>query len=112
MHSVLKILSSVVLFLIIPTYGYCDEQIVEIVIQDHKFIPDTIYLKPNKKIKIIIHNKDDSTEEFDSIDLRREKIIPSHSTVSVVLAPLVVGKYDFMGEFHSDTARGSIIVQE
>jgi hypothetical protein len=38
--------------------------------------------------------------------------VPALSTVSIILAPLEVGNYEFMGEFHQDTAKGVLIVHE
>ncbi len=83
---------------------------IEITIQDHKFYPDIIEISAGQKVKLIIHNKDNSLEEFDSVDLKREKIIPANSVAYIVIAPLRPGVYYFIGEFNPDTARGKIIV--
>jgi plastocyanin len=84
----------------------------EIIIKNHKFHPENIEVPTGHKIKLIVKNEDSSIEEFDSIDLSREKIIPGNSSVHVILAPLKPGKYCFMGEFHPETASGCIIVND
>ena len=83
----------------------------EITIENHRFIPETLYIPEGKKIKLIVHNKDDTMEEFESYKLKREKLIPPNSKANIILAPLKVGEYSFFGEFHDETAKGKIIVQ-
>jgi len=83
----------------------------ELIIKDHKFEPDVLEVPANTKIILIIDNQDKTIEEFDSPDLKREKIIPGGSSVKVILAPLKPGEYKFSGEFHEETAKGKIIVK-
>ena len=85
---------------------------VDLHIKDHKFIPDLIELPSNKKISITVHNDDPTIEEFESFDLKREKIVLGNSTIKIVLAPLLPGEYKFFGDFHQETAHGKIIVTE
>ncbi len=89
-----------------------DTVIVELRIKDHKFIPDTIELPANKKISIVVYNDDPTIEEFESFDLKREKIVLGNSFTKIILAPLVSGEYKFFGDFHQETAQGKIIVTE
>ncbi len=83
---------------------------IELVIENHKFIPEILKVPAGKKIKLTVINKDDTVEEFESADLKREKIIPSNGQIKLNIGPLNPGKYEFMGEFHQDTAKGMIIV--
>lgn len=92
---------------------YASEVIeVMLIIKDHKFIPETIEVPKGHKIRLTVKNEDPTVEEFDSVDLNREKIIPGNSETHIILAPLKPGKYSFMGEFHSDTATGQLIVND
>jgi hypothetical protein len=83
----------------------------QLIIQNHLFIPEELAIPANTKIKLTIHNKDDQAEEFECPSLRREKIIPSNATVSIIITPLKSGVYEFFGEFNKDTARGRIKVE-
>ena len=56
-------------------------------------------------------NLDNSPEEFESYSLHREKLIPAGGQITVYVGPLDPGRYDFFGEFHSDTAKGQIIAK-
>lgn len=85
---------------------------VEITIKDHKFNPEIIEVPRGHKIRLTVKNEDPTVEEFDSVDLNREKIIPGNSVAHIILAPLKPGKYSFVGEFHSDTATGHLIVND
>ncbi|WP_425363197.1 cupredoxin domain-containing protein [Candidatus Tisiphia endosymbiont of Hybos culiciformis] len=89
-----------------------DNTMLEIVtvIKNHRFDPDTITVPSGKKIRFIIHNQDNTVEEFESHDLHREKIIMPNDSINIILAPLAPGKYDFFGDFHQETAQGSLIV--
>lgn len=83
---------------------------IEIIIKEHKFSPEIIEVPCDRKIRLIVHNQDDTVEEFDSPDLKREKIIPGKSSAHIILAPLKPGKYYFIGEFHPQTAKGCLVV--
>lgn len=85
---------------------------IKIVIKDHKFVPNIVEVPKSTKIKLIIHNEDDTVEEFESHDLHREKIVMPHDSIKIILAPLKPGKYDFFGDFHQDTAQGFLIVKD
>jgi hypothetical protein len=100
------------IFIILINNGFCAEAfIVEISIKNHKFEPSEITVPQNTKIKLIIHNLDESVEEFESFDLKREKIVPAGGQINIILAPLEPGKYHFFGDFHPETANGYLIVQ-
>ena len=85
---------------------------VDLHIKDHKFIPDILELPAGKKICIIVHNDDPTIEEFESADLKREKIVLGNSAIKIILAPLVPGEYKFFGDFYQETAQGKIVITE
>lgn len=112
-----KILKSFICIFIIFLQNYsalaaAPEFEVELVIKDHKFIPEIIEVPVGVKIKIIVHNQDNTVEEFESIDLKREKIVPGNAKIKVVLAPLKAGEYKFFGDFYKETAQGTLIAKE
>lgn len=102
----------VIVFAVISVPANAETEFVEVALylKDHKFTPDVIELPAGKKILIILHNQDPTIEEFESVDLKREKIVLGNSSVKIVLAPLKPGEYKFFGEFHEETAQGKIIV--
>jgi hypothetical protein len=82
----------------------------ELIIKEHKFIPDHLVVPANKKISLIIYNQDNEVEEFESFQLRREKIIPANGKIKINIGPLSSGEYNFFGDFHRESAKGVIIV--
>ena len=86
--------------------------VVEIRLQNHLFSPTEIHVPAHKKITLVVHNLDPTVEEFDSPALKREKLLKSNSITHIILAPLVPGRYDFIGEFYQETAKGTVIVEE
>jgi hypothetical protein len=86
-------------------------QEVIIVFKDHKLIPDKLKLPAGKKFKFIVKNEDDAAEEFESVRLNREKVVPAHGQIIVLVGPLSPGVYDYFGDFHPDTARGELTVE-
>jgi hypothetical protein len=85
--------------------------VIEVKLENHFFIPQEVHVPKNTKIKLVINNLDPTIEEFDSPALKREKILRSKSKTNIVLAPLSVGRYDFVGEFNQETAKGVVIVE-
>lgn len=83
---------------------------VNLIIRNGKFEPAEIKAPANKKIELIVENKGPGAEEFESIELKREKIIPQGRTVKINLGVLKKGVYPFFGEFHIETAQGKLIV--
>ena len=51
-----------------------------LVIEGNKFAPDRIEVPAGKKVKFIVENKDAAAEEFESNELRIEKVIPAGKT--------------------------------
>lgn len=83
----------------------------ELTIKDHQFHPSEITIPANTRVLLVIHNQDDSPEEFESKALHIEKIIGGGKTATLKIGPLKPGSYPFVGEFHEDTAKGTIIVK-
>lgn len=84
---------------------------IKLVIENHRFEPETVNVPVGKKIKLLIENRDATPEEFESHSLNREKVIPGKSTGTVYIGPLKAGSYPFIGEFNEKTAKGVIVAK-
>ena len=80
-------------------------------IKNHRFEPSELQVPAGKKIRLLVKNLDPTPEEFESHDLKREKVIPGKSEATIIIGPLKPGTYKFVGEFHESTAKGSIIAK-
>lgn len=85
--------------------------VIHIDIENHLFSPSEITIPENTKVKLIIHNKDSTDEEFESYELNREKVILGNRKGIIFIGPLPVGEYPFFGEFFPKTAQGKVIVK-
>jgi len=88
-----------------------DDNAVSLSLKDHAFMPAEIHVKAGVATTVTLTNDDPETEEFDSASLKIEKIVRGNSTGVMRWRPLAPGRYPFMGERHSDTARGVVIAQ-
>ena len=96
---------------LLSSVAHADEpQRLQLTIRDHKFDPAELRVLPNQPTVIDVHNEDATAEEFDSTDLGVEKVIAGGRQSPVRLRPLAPGKYKFIGEYHADTAAGTVIV--
>ncbi|AWL13333.1 uncharacterized protein HMF8227_02885 [Saliniradius amylolyticus] len=82
---------------------------VELRLKDHLFYPSLLKVPAGQKIKLRVHNQDATTEEFDSFDLNREKVLFPNSSTTIYIGPLYPGEYHFFGEFNPNQAQGIII---
>jgi len=82
-----------------------------IVIKNHRFEPAEVVVPAGQKLQLVVENQDATPEEFESHALNREKVIPGNSKANIFIGPLKPGSYDFVGEYHEDTARGKIIAK-
>jgi plastocyanin domain-containing protein len=86
-------------------------QDLTLTLKDHKFTPSEIKVPANKRVKLIVVNDDPTPEEFDSHDLKVEKVVPGKSKGIVRIGPLKPGRYHFTGEYHESTAKGVVIAE-
>jgi heme/copper-type cytochrome/quinol oxidase subunit 2 len=82
-----------------------------LVIKDHQFRPTEIEIPAGQKIVLTVKNNDSTPEEFESTELRREKVVAGGEEITVYIGPLKPGKYEFFGDFNPKTARGHIIAK-
>lgn len=83
-----------------------------ITIKDHRFSPEEVRVPAGKKVKLLVKNEDPSAEEFESYDLKREKVVGANSQISIFIGPLKPGRYAFFGEFNPKTANGVVIAEK
>ncbi|MDG1287455.1 MAG: cupredoxin domain-containing protein [Rickettsiales bacterium] len=83
----------------------------EIIIKDHKFIPEVLTIPADTRVKLLVKNQDPTAAEFESDDFKREKILPGNSQANIFIPALPVGEYKFFDEFNVDTTQGILKVE-
>jgi plastocyanin len=101
----------IALILLLPSLAFANDETYTILIKNHRFEPAELTVPAGKKIKLIVNNTDNTPEEFESHELKREKVIPGNAKATIYVGPLSPGKYPFFGEFNEATAKGYIIAQ-
>jgi plastocyanin len=84
---------------------------IPITIENNTFSPDEIKVKAGEPFVLVVTNKDKSPEEFESKELRIEKVVPAGKTMKIRVRALKPGTYPFVGEYHEKTAKGRIIAE-
>lgn len=80
-------------------------------LKGNQFHPAELTVPANQRIILQVTNNDKSVEEFESHDLKVEKIVAAGRTIKVRVGPLKPGRYKFEGEFHAATAQGVLIAK-
>ncbi len=83
----------------------------EIVIENHLFYPAELEVPADTKVRLVVINRDDTPEEFESYELNREKVVMGGRKTVIYIGPLDAGVYPYFGEFNMSTAQGKIIVK-
>lgn len=84
---------------------------LNLTIENGKFIPSELKAPADARIEILVTNKGPGVEEFESKELKREKVIPVGQLVKITVGSLKKGTYKFFGEYHQDTAQGKLIIE-
>ncbi|MDQ2801771.1 MAG: cupredoxin domain-containing protein [Pseudomonadota bacterium] len=81
---------------------------VRLALKDHRFTPATVSVPAGTRFRIEIHNQDPTPAEFESSDLRAEKIVVPGGKITVFAGPLKPGTYAFFDDYHPDQAKGTL----
>jgi len=84
---------------------------IVLTVENNRFQPEEVKVKAGAPFVLVITNRDKAPEEFESHDLRIEKVIPAGKTVRVKVPALKPGVYRFVGEYHEQTAKGRIVAE-
>lgn len=82
-----------------------------LIIREHRFEPAELRVPAGQKVKLVVHNQDNTPEEFESHELNREKVIAPGAKATIFVGPLKSGRYPFYGEFNAKTAQGVLIAE-
>ena len=84
---------------------------VQLTLKNHRFEPDHVTVPAGERFRIELTNQDDTVDEFESYDMKFEKIVVSGGHAAVYAGPLRPGTYKFFDDYHPDTAFGTITAE-
>jgi hypothetical protein len=93
--------------LIAPASALAADPIV-LTLKDHRFMPAEVSVPAGERFRIEVQNQDAAPAEFESSDLRVEKIVVPGGKITLMAGPLKPGTYKFFDDYHPDTANGTI----
>ena len=79
-------------------------------LRNRQWEPPILEVPADQKIELQITNTGTTAAEFESTDLRREKLLPPGQKVVVFIGPLRPGTYEYFDDFNR-AARGRIIAR-
>lgn len=85
--------------------------VVKLVARDGVFRPATLEVPAGKRFKIEISNEGAGPMEFESRDLRLEKVLAADAKSSVVINGLKPGVYVFFDDYHPDAPKGRVVAK-
>ena len=91
--------------------AFAEDAAIQIILKDHKFTPAEVEAPSGKPLTLEIVNQDSAAAEFESKDLRVEKVTPAGGKASVKVRALKPGRYKFFDDYHESTAQGFLVVK-
>lgn len=78
---------------------------------DGRITPLRLEVPARTRFKIELVNKGQTPAEFESGELRKEKVLAPGANSSVVVKTLDPGEYEFVDEFHPEAPKGVIVAR-
>lgn len=85
--------------------------VFKLVARDGSFEPLKLEVPAGQRFKIEISNEGKGPMEFESRDLKQEKVLASGAKSSVVINGLKPGSYVFFDDYHPDAPKGQIVAK-
>jgi len=76
---------------------------VPLLLQQNQFQPAEVKVKAGAPFVLVVTNKDAKAAEFESKELRTEKVVPAGQTVKIRIRALKPGTYPFFNDFNKET---------
>lgn len=110
-HATFMALMALLLFLAPVASAQEKPNEIAVTIENNRFSPAEVKVPAGKPFVLVVTNKDAKPEEFESKELRIEKVIPGGKTANIRVRALKPGTYPFFGEFNPKTAQGRIVAE-
>ncbi|MCL5284306.1 MAG: cupredoxin domain-containing protein [Nitrospirae bacterium] len=84
---------------------------IDVAIRHHRFESTVREVPKGQPLLFHVTNFGKSMEEFESYDMAFEVLVRPGQTVEIPVSGLGSGTYEYFGDFHPRTARGTITVK-
>ncbi len=86
-----------------------DPPTLSLTLKDHHFSPSQLIVPTGQRFRIQLDNQDASNSEFESYDMKFEKIVVGGGRITVWAGPLHPGSYKFFDDYNPDLAVGTAV---
>jgi len=88
-----------------------EEPVFTIEFKDGTVAPERLEVPANRRFQLQLINRGDTPAEFESSELRKEKVLAPKSTSILVIRTLDPGEYPFFDDFHPDAPKAVLIAK-
>lgn len=88
-----------------------EAQVFKLVMRDGKFDPAVLEVPAGKRFRLEVANQGKKAMEFESKDLKQEKVIPPGKSATLTINALKAGEYRFFDEFNEATGQGRLVAK-
>jgi hypothetical protein len=85
--------------------------VFQIEMKDGAIAPLRIEVPAGTAFKLELRNSGNSPVEFESLPLRKEKVLAPQSSSSLVFRRLAPGEYEFFDDFHPDAPKALLVAK-
>ncbi len=88
-----------------------DDPTFRIEFKDGVVNPLRLEVPAGRRIRLELHNLGETPAEFESRELRKEKVLAPGSNSTLVIRTLDPGEYDFFDDFHPDAPPAVLVAK-
>jgi hypothetical protein len=88
-----------------------DEPVFTIEFKDGTVVPQRLEVPANQRFQLQLINAGDTPAEFESSELRKEKVLAPKTTSILVFRTLDPGEYPFFDDFHPDAPKAVLVAK-
>lgn len=88
-----------------------EDPVFAIEFRDGAITPARVEVPANTRFKLELHNRGASPVEFESVELRKEKVLGPGVTSFIVIKRLAPGEYSFFDDFHLDMPPATLVAK-
>ncbi|SBW15541.1 hypothetical protein BR10RB9215_C20204 [Brucella sp. 10RB9215] len=93
-------MGGVALLAVTSSVAWAEEPTFRLEFKDGVITPDRLEVPANTRFRIELVNTGSMPAEFESLELRKEKVIAAQSETVMVIRTLDPGEYPFFDDFH------------
>lgn len=88
-----------------------EDPVFRIEFKDGVVTPRRLEVPANHRFALELHNSGETPAEFESRELRKEKVLAPGASSTLVIRTLDPGEYDFFDDFHADAPPAILVAK-